>query len=232
MMLFFVSQYFFMQSPLFEHHEVKVEGADRVSTAIIEKKLGLADNANYWNLSSNSLEQNLSSLYMLEKATVQLRFPGQVNVHVTERTPNFYVAYTGDINKWYSVDDSGVVLERATPQKGHLKFILSQPVKGGAHVRLQDLQVVRYFRDRLASDLADNVSAIRFNEGQQVSIKTTVGKRPVWVKLGRPERLDYKLFLLGELLSQLSKERSIITSIDLRYSAPVVKKKPLPSVQE
>lgn len=227
--LFFVSQFFFLKSSLFSFRELEVKGASSVDTVDIEKKLGLSDSSTYWDLSEGSLLANLQSLHRLNGATVSVEFPGRVQVMVSERKPSFFVAYRRDARKWFSVDSDGVVLDIDKPQKGALKFYLPHPVKGGTQVREGDLQVVRYFQDQLSEDLKKRVRAINISNGQLLALKVIVGKRPVWVKLGRAEKLGYKLFLLQQLLTQLSKEKSIITSIDLRYSAPVVRKKPLES---
>jgi cell division septal protein FtsQ len=223
--LFLVSQYFFMQSPLFHFREVKIVGSNRVAESLIKAKLGLVAEANYWNMSGDSLEVNLESLHRLANADVRFTFPGEVDVRVAERQPSFFVAYRRDANKWFSSDGTGVILEASKPSEGNLKFFLCHPVKGGMKVRPRDLQVVRFFQDSLKGDLRKQVRAINIGKNREITLKVAHGKEPLWVRLGRPERLEYKLFLLGELLAQISKEKVDVRSIDLRYSAPVVTKR-------
>lgn len=225
MLLFFVSQYFFFQSPLFQFREVQVDGNQSVQDSIVEEKLGLSSDISYWNLSPESLKETLSSIHHLESAEVSVAFPGRVKVQVAERKPAFSVAFRKDQKQWYSVDQSGVILKTTKPEEG-LKFLLPHPVKGGVSVRAKDMQVVRFFQDHLDGPLGKRVRAINISKSRQVALKVLIGKRPVWVRLGRAEKLEYKLFLLNELLSQLSKEKVDIRSIDLRYSAPVVKMRP------
>lgn len=224
-MLFFVSQYFFLQSQLFEQQSISIRGTESLSETLVEGQLGQLQGVNFWELSESSLEANLKSLHLIEDASVSLVFPREVRVYVSERKPSFFVANKREVNKWHSADKDGVVLKGVAPTEGQLKIFLPHRIKEGSQLRSEDLQVIRYFQDRLGEELKSSIRAIDIEEGQQVSVKTVIGKDPVWVKLGRPERLEYKLFLLGELLQQLSKERSVITSIDLRFSAPVVKKK-------
>ncbi|HIB66955.1 MAG TPA: FtsQ-type POTRA domain-containing protein [Phycisphaerales bacterium] len=225
MLLFFVSQYFFLQSPLFQFREIKIEGNNHLESAVFEEKLSLSPSFSYWNLSPESLEESLTSLHRLEDASVSVDFPGQVNVKVSERKPSFFVAYRRDQKHWFSVDETGVVLEGQQPKSG-LKFLLPHPIKGGTKVRPKDMQVVRFFEDHVDGPLGKQIRAINISNTRQVSLKVLIHKRPVWVRLGRPERLEYKLFLLSELLGQLAKEKVEIKSIDLRYSAPVVKMMP------
>lgn len=230
MMLFFVSQYFFLQSPLFEHQTISVNGNESLSLSTVEERLGVKEGMNFWELSESSLEENLKALHLVDEARVSLVFPGEVRVNVSERKPSFFVAQKTSAPKWFSADQDGVVLKSAAPKDDALKIFLPHPVKDGTKVRTDDLQVVRYFQDRLSSNLRSSVRAIEIDQGQQLSLKTMVGKDPVWVKLGRAERLEYKLFLLSELITQLGKEQATILSIDLRFSAPVVKKKVVQTV--
>ena len=220
--LFLVSQYFFLQSPLFEFQDVEIDGAEEVAGSVIESKLGLAKGANYWELSEESLEANIESMYRVEDAIVNVEFPSRVEVTVLEREPSFYVAYRGDAGKWFSADDEGVILDGSAPPEGTLKFFLSHPIKGGMNVRASDLQVVRFFQDTLKGELRERVRAINIGKKREVTLKVSYTPQPLWVRLGRPERLEYKIFLLRELLSQLAKDKVDVRSIDLRYSAPVV----------
>ena len=68
------------------------------------------------------------------------------------------------------------------------------------------------------------IRAIKLGVTGEVAFRMKYGNDNIWVRLGRPEKLQYKLFLLNELLAKLEKEKSKVESIDLRYSAPVVKK--------
>ncbi len=232
MMLFFVSQYFFLQSPLFEHQTVSVSGNESLPQNLVEKKLGVKHGMNFWELSEQSLEENLKALHLVDDASVSLVFPGEVRVNVSERKPSFFVAQKDPKPKWFSTDQEGVVLMSGAPKEDALKVLLPHPVKDGTHLRTDDLQLVRYFQDSLSPELRSRVRAIEIDQGGQISLKTIVGANPVWVKLGRAERLEYKLFLLSELLAQLSKEKQAILSIDLRFSAPVVRKKVAPPATE
>jgi hypothetical protein len=98
-------------------------------------------------------------------------------------------------------------------------------VRATTRVRERDLQVVRFFQDNLKGSLKEQVKAINIDDERHVALKVAFGKQPIWVLLGRPEKLQYKLFLLRELLEQLKAEKDQIRSVDLRYSAPVVRKR-------
>ena len=224
-LLFFVTQFFLLQSPLFQFQSVEIEGADLISETQIEKKLALNEEASYWELSPDSLTTSLTGVHQLASADVSVSFPGRVEVRVQERTPDFLVAFRKNTKKWYSADEGGIVLEKIPAKENSLKFLVDHPVKGGTQVRETDMQVVRFFQQNLTPELRKDVRAINIGQNRDISLKVLFGSQPIWVKLGRPEKLDYKLFLLSELMTQLGPNKSGILSVDLRYSAPVVRKR-------
>ena len=222
--MFLISQFYFLQSPLFQFSAVEIEGATKVPASEIEQMLDLGATTTFWDVDDSGLEQNLMFIHQLENADVELSFPGRVEVVVSERKPAYYAAFIGNSSSWYTVDADGVVLESQPATTKHLRILLSHPVRPGAHVRPSDLKVIRFFQDNLKKPLRDQIRAIKIGVTGEVAFRMRYGNGNIWVRLGRPEKLQYKLFLLNELLVKLDKEKSTIESIDLRYSAPVVKK--------
>ena len=222
--MFLISQFYFLQSPLFQFNSVEVEGATKVSAKDIEEMLDLGATTTFWDVDDSGLEQNVMFLHKLEQADVELSFPGRVEVTVSERQPAYYAAYIGNTSSWYTVDTNGVVLESAPATVKHLRVLLPHPVRPGANVRSSDLKVIRFFQDNSKEPLRNQIRAIKLGVTGEVAFRMKYGNGNIWVRLGRPEKLQYKLFLLSELLSKLEKEKSTVESIDLRYSAPVVKK--------
>ena len=223
-LLFLLTQFYFMRSPLFEFRELEISGAISVPEEAIESRLGLPEKANFWEISPQSLQANLANLHRLEEADVKVTFPGRVQVQVEERKPSFFVASINRTNNWYTADKAGVILESSSPNSRSLRFLLSYPVRSASQVKEKDLQIVHFFQDHLDDDLRQKIRVIKIGQDQELALRVNYGAEPIWVRLGRPERLPYKLFLLQELTAQLTKEKEKILSIDLRYSAPVVRK--------
>jgi cell division protein FtsQ len=222
--MFLVSQFYFLQSPLFQLNEVEIEGEQSVSENDIESSLGLADETSFWDVSDVSLEQNLMLMHRLREAEVDRSFPGRVQITVSERKPAYFAAFIGNTKTWCSIDSDGVVLDKVDANSDHLRVLLSHPVRPGGQVRKSDLKVIRFFEDNLKGSLREQVLAIKIGATGEVAFRMKYGSNPIWVRLGRPEKLSYKLFLLQEMMAKLAKEKSVVSSIDLRYSAPVVKK--------
>jgi cell division septal protein FtsQ len=222
--MFLVSQFYFLQSPLFQFNDVQIEGADSLSESDIESTLGLVDTTSFWDVSNASLQQNLMVMHKLREAQVEMSFPGRVSVTVNERKPAYYAAFIGNTKAWCSVDSDGIVLDKADANSQHLRILLAHPVRPGGQVRKSDLKVIRFFEDNLTGKLREQVMAIKLGVTGEVAFRMKYGGKPIWVRLGRPEKLSYKLFLLQQMMTKLTKDKSSISSIDLRYSAPVVKK--------
>lgn len=223
-MLFLLTQIYFMRSPLFEFRELEISGAINVPEEAIESKLGLPEKANFWDISTGSLQANLASLHRLEEADVSVTFPGRVQIKVEERKPSFFVASSANTTSWYTADKTGVILESSNPNSRSLRIWLSYPLRSASQVKEKDLQIVHFFQDHLDESLKEKIRIIKIGQDQEIALRVNYGAEPIWVRLGRPEKLPYKLFLLQELTRQLAKEKEKILSIDLRYSAPVVRK--------
>ena len=221
--MFVVSQFYFLQSPLFQFNDVQIEGEKSVSEEDIESNLGLAETTSFWDVSDVALEENLMMMHRLREAQVDRSFPGRVSVTVSERKPAYFAAFIGNTKTWCSIDSDGVVLDETQANGDHLRILLSHPVRPGGQVRSSDLKAIRFFEDNLKGKLREQILAIKLGANGEVAFRMKYGGNPIWVRLGRPEKLSYKLFLLQERMVKLTNDKSAVESIDLRYSAPVVK---------
>jgi len=73
--------------PYFAVREIDVESRGRVDAHTIVAWAGLAPGMSVWNASEQAAEVRLLAHPRIREATVERRFPGQVKVHVEERTP-------------------------------------------------------------------------------------------------------------------------------------------------
>lgn len=223
MMLFFVSQYFFLQSSLFQVSDVVVEGNEVVPLDSIRANLGLSEHTRFWEVSPQTLKGSVLELHRLQDAEVAMAFPGRVRVKVQERAPAFSAAALGSERQWYAVDRDGVILNQRAPEKGAFKVLLDRPLRVGTQLSAKELEVILYFQKSLKPSLRQRLRTVKLNKRHEVALKISFKNKYLWVRLGRPEKMGYKLFLLEELLNQLKKERSQVASVDLRYSTPVVR---------
>ena len=73
--------------PYFAVREIDVESRGRVDAHTIVAWAGLAPGMSMWSASERAAEDRLVSHPRIREATVETRLPGQIKVHVEERTP-------------------------------------------------------------------------------------------------------------------------------------------------
>ncbi len=221
--LFAVSQYLFFSSPLFEVREVQFSGQQSLSRGELETALGLPLGSSLFEISEKLLSERVGLHHKVQDAEVSVIFPGQVQVRVTERQPRYSVAYIHDASSWFAVDNEGVVLMEKEPAPGGWRVLLSRKVKDGLRLTPAESRRIDELRDKIPEDLRARLEVLRLEGRQEVSLKIRYKDRPLWVRLGRTEKLEYKFFLLSQLLQQLVSEQAVLETIDLRHSGPVVK---------
>lgn len=221
--LFAVSQLFFMQSSMFTVRDISVKGESAVSEGVILAAMGLPEDASYWDLSAQNLQADILELNGVESAKVDVAFPGRVSVSVAERQPIFTVCSIARTKQPYAVDKFGVVVSEGKAPDNALRVVIDREVKVGGLLSADELEVATYLRSHLRPAIASRLESVRFDDRGDVTLRIAYRHGKIPVRLGRPERLSYKLFLLEELLASLKAESAEVVSIDLRFSNPIVR---------
>jgi cell division septal protein FtsQ len=221
--LFAVSQFFFLQSSMFVVRDVTVHGQKGVSETSIRKALDLGSGSRYWDLSADVLQANLLELNGLQSADVEVRFPGRVQVQVAERKPVFTAASIARSRHRFAVDADGLVLSAGQAPGGSLEIVVDRELKVGGRLSVTEMEVSNYLRAHLRPAVAQRLDRVSFDGRGDVSLRIKYRDAKIPVRLGRPEKLSYKLFLLEELLASLKAESADVVSIDLRFSTPIVR---------
>ncbi len=221
--LFVVSQFFFLQSSMFVVNDVAVQSGDKVDEASVLKAMGISPGARYWEISPESLQADVQELNGVESAKVDVLFPGRVSVNVAERKPLFTVSSLARTKQVYNVDREGVVISKGAAPAGSLRVVLDRDIKVGGRLSANELEVCEYLRGHIRPGLKARLDSVRFDDegGMTLRVAYKAGKIPI--RLGRPEKLSYKLFLLEELLASLKAEGAEVVSVDLRFSTPIVR---------
>lgn len=222
--LFSVSQFFFLQSSMFVVRDVSVEGHSAVKEKAIRKVMNVGQDSRFWEISPEAMQADVLAIHGLESVDVNLRFPGQLDVQVTERKPVFTVAAVSDPKNTFTVDKSGVVLAKGTTGKGSLQVLVDRTPKIGGMISSDELEIATYLQGHLSDGLRERLVSTSFDARDEVTLRVKYRDGSIPVRLGRGERLSYKLFLLDELLASLKTEGAHVLSIDLRFSTPIVRK--------
>jgi cell division septal protein FtsQ len=221
--LFVVSQFFFIQSSMFDVRDISVTGESKIPELSVIEAMGLGEQARYWDLSSQVLQSDILEINSLESARVDIDFPGRISVHVTERQPIFTVCSIARTKQPFTVDKEGVIVAAGQAPPGSLQLVLDRDVKVGGRLSHNELEVAIFLREHLSKTLASRLGQVRFDDKGDVTLRVAYRNGKIPVRLGRPEKLGYKLFLLEELLASLKAESAEVVSIDLRFSTPIVR---------
>lgn len=222
--LFSVSQFFFLQSSMFVVRDVAVQGQSSVKEASIRKAMDVRAESRYWEISPESMRQDILALHVIEDARVDMLFPDRLDVTVTERKPLYTVAAKKQPKETYTVDRSGVVLDQGKAGPESLKILLDRSPRVGGRISSDELEISNFFQEHMSQALKARLVSVDFDRRDEVTLRVKYRDGTIPVRLGRGEKLGFKLFLLEELLASLKAESAQVLSIDLRFSTPIVKK--------
>ncbi|MFY0545570.1 cell division protein FtsQ/DivIB [Brevibacillus sp. H7] len=100
----------FFRSPYSKIHEVQVYGNDIYEAELIAKTSGVAIGGQILNVWESSVQENLKPLEGIKQVTIQRKFPGVIELHVTEyRRVAFW---TGQDGSRYPLLENGIVLKQ------------------------------------------------------------------------------------------------------------------------
>jgi cell division protein FtsQ len=101
----------FIRSPYSKIHEIQVYGNDIYSAEQIVKASGIAIGTQFLNVWESSVQQRLKPLEGIRQVELQRRFPGVIELHVTEyRRVAFWAGQDGSR---YPLLENGMVLKQA-----------------------------------------------------------------------------------------------------------------------
>lgn len=221
--LFCLAQVLFFTSELFAIREVSISGATRLGDQAILEQAHIPAGSTFWTVSPSSLQNRLSHLHELAQAQVSFNFPGHLNIAVEERQARYRVAMTAAEPKWLVCDVEGVVLNLPKAPRDLPRILIDAPVIEAARLDAETIFAINESVRWLRGAFQQRPWFYQLDKRQQITVKVPINGRPLVVKVGQVERMDYKVSVLKLLLEKLASEKKTATLIDLRYSSPVVK---------
>lgn len=221
--LFTVCQFIFLQSSIFSLKDITIEGDRAISKEVIRGAMDLGDSPSYWSLAPQDIQSSLADLQGVESARVKLGFPSSLSVTIIERKPVYRICWVAAAHTAYGVDREGVIVADEPPQAGPISIALQRPVRVGGRLSPSELKVLEFFSKNAANPLLTDIKLIEFSNDGEVTLRFAYKTLTIPIRLGRPEQLGYKLFVLQELMSSLKAERAVVLSIDLRFTTPIVR---------
>lgn len=102
--------------PIFNLKDIEIQGTSRYSVEDITIATGLKLNENMFLQAMNKSEVDLSKLPFAKSFEYEYKLPDKIIVKIQERIP-IYIAYNKDVNKYYSIDEDGYILEEAKAER-------------------------------------------------------------------------------------------------------------------
>lgn len=217
---------FLLAQPAFRPRDVRVAGIHHVSTAQVMSTLGLPQDRTIFFLNHTDLEQRMTALPWVRRASVSVVLPDRVSVTVTEWKPSA-VLQVGEST--YYLNDLGQVLDPA-PEAGPLP-VINRPDFGAASdgqraVAPELLPMLLQLRAGFSPAFRVSITAFELDHREVLSAQTDRGWAIIFgqmVTSGDRASLEPKLAALRALGSRIDLTSRQILYINLENpGAPAV----------
>lgn len=204
------------QSPLLAVTEVVIDGSSESRAAEIVAAEGVTAGVPTINVRAGAIETALLGDPWIAAASVQVTWPGTVEIEVLERTPAAWVE-AGEV--WLLADGTGAVLEVAAtePEDGPMISVGTTATVPGGHVERAAVAALE-FLESLGEDLAANASV----QGSADALEAIVGGHEI--ALGYSTDMKAKAAAVSALLDTDLPPGAVINVVS--PERPAVKSQP------
>ena len=102
--------------PTFNLKDIQIEGTERYNLDDILSATNLKLNENMFLQTLGKEEIDLSKLPFVKDFSYEYKLPDKIIIRIKERTP-LYIAYNKDVNKYFSIDEDGYILDEAKAER-------------------------------------------------------------------------------------------------------------------
>jgi cell division protein FtsQ len=215
--------YQFLNSAVFAVSEIRVTGNHVLQADEVVRVSGLIAGVNIFKINTAGVVNRLRVMPLVEKVTVQRRFPDTIEIQIQERTPVAVVAEDGGF----------VVVDRWCVYLRKLDTILgvSEPLvtdvdigsrKGpGQKITSAGLQAAIAVIEKMDRDLLAQISEINARNPDGLILYTMTG---VEVRFGSSEEVEQKQEFLKSFLADKRWQKPVprVAYIDLSFEGPPV----------
>jgi len=212
------------RSPLLDVDHVRITGARRTTTGQILAVSRVHRGKAMIDIDEGAAVRRIEALPWVGRATVRRRWPGTIDVGVTERAP--VAAAAGPSGTWVAVDATGRVLTSVPAPPPDEPALAGVPPAGVPGTRLAGpVGALLRVAAALPPSVRARVASLALAEGGQVEARL----RPAGtVRLGPPEDLAAKLLAVETVLGQVDLVRLAVLDVRVPQS-PVITRVALPA---
>lgn len=210
-----VSGWMALRSPVLDIDAVEVEGAARTPAELVRRTAGVPDGAPMIDIDEARAARLLEALPWVEEATVERRWPGTVQIEITERKAQAVVGR--EAGGWELLDRRGRVLEVVPDRPAGLLPIVGIGPSGGPGSVAPGSDGALAVVAAVSPSLASRVEAVAVIEGGDIELRL---KPQGTVRFGPPSDIEPKLRTIETVLARVDLQR--LEQLDVRLPASPV----------
>ena len=212
LLLFFfllISCIIYFQSPLSHVKNISVTGNELYSPELIKKTSSLTRKTNIWKVNEEEVSTKLMKLPELKKATVEVKFPNTVNIHIIEYKR---IAYINKDNGYSGVLENGKIL----PKMSGGAMPVNAPILIGFKKGKVLSEMVNSL-DKLPDGIANSISEIHYSPTETDDYSITLYMNDGFEVLASLRSFSKKMAHYPSIISQLKEDEKGI--IDLQVGS-------------
>lgn len=223
--LFVLSQLLFYYSDFFKLRHVYVHGNTRVSQKTIIETARIPMEQNIVTLPLDEYSKRLDKIHWLRDIKIKWNVPGRVDIYVVERTPTILVRRMNKPLQWYTCDDEGMILQKASPRekKRYPLLVIEDKIKIGKKISAEKVKTAKKLDPRIPEEIKKNALYYYVDERLEAIIFCKENGRIYKIKLGKIENIEHKIKVLTALLDLIEDRGVKVEYIDVRFREPVFK---------
>jgi cell division protein FtsQ len=218
---------YFYNSSYFKIKNIDIKGSNYYKPEEIKESIKNLNGANIFEIDKKKYEDNIiNNFTRIKKAELQKVFPDKLTINLVERLPFLVILYQ---NRYFLLDNEGVVLEELTDNKEEYKDLLTVkdainyiPVSGDKIAKknvISSATIYNAFTEEIKIKI--KYASISNNFFGDIIFETIDGKIIIY---GDSKEITKKNLVLEQILKDLKNENIYYSIIDLRISDnPVVK---------
>jgi|GEM_PF-2044049 len=225
--IFVIAQVIFINSDFFKLRSIEITGIDKISHKEILDAAGLPWGSNILYLDTDAFATKVRKMLWIKQVKLSKMFPGGVRIDVKERVPVVKVASRKQPDRWFSVDDEGVILSEAAREegKGLPHLVVDEPVAVGVIIERSKVDNITKFYTWMSPEMNRKITDFMIGDDYLISFHYYLTDHVIEVKMGKLEDISTKIEVFQKILTQMEGKSKELEYIDLRYKEPVVKMK-------
>lgn len=200
-----------------------LEGTEKYTAEEITEKLSIKLGENIFIQTFTCNKEKVAEFPYIETINFDLHLPNVLSIEIVERTPKYF-AYDKEKNKFFKLDENGVILEESSVENKTESELLvygitfDDEVVLGEKINEIDMSKILVFleiKDEFErSNINRNVTKVNFEN----SLTTLTLNDKLNVIFPNNDDLTYKMALLSEILKSIGEDA--VGSVDLTKTDP------------